>query len=280
MRYDQLFTKLFCKPLCLEAGTRAGLERVLLAHMRGQPATLPEFNARKVDALEADHHADGILELSGELAVVHIDGAIDRQLSQIDRLCFDACDLNDVNRALARIERDDAVKDVLIVINSPGGTVNGVPETARRIADLATRKNVFAFIDGMGCSAAYWLAAACDQIFTTESSMVGSIGVYLAILDASANLEMFGLSIQTIQAGDLKTAGVDWKPLTDAERDHLQNTVDEINATFRGSVLTKRSLAEETMQGQAFFGASSLEAGLVDAIVRDRDGAIAQFATR
>jgi len=277
MRYDQLFSKLFCSPLCLEPGRRAAFEQVLLAHMRGTPIPI---QARKVDSLEADRYAETILEVVGKQAIIHIDGAIDRHISQLDRLCFDACDLNDVNRALARVETNSEIEDVLLVINSPGGTVSGVPETARRIADLAMKKNVFAFIDGMGCSAAYWLAAACDQIFCAESSMVGSIGVYLAVLDASKQLEMLGLNVQTIQAGELKTAGVDWKPLTDSERVHLQDVVDEINELFRAAVTAKRTLGNETMQGQAFFGASAIEAGLVDAIVRDKDAALAQFAGR
>jgi signal peptide peptidase SppA len=285
MRYDRLFTKLFCTPLCLEAGVRAGFERVLLAFMSGQPTELPrlaeeqpQFFGRKTDPTRADRYADNLLEIHGKTAIIHIDGAIDRHLSAWDRLCFEATDLNDVNRALSRIENDGAVEHVLLAINSPGGTVNGVPETAGRIGALAERKNVKAFIDGMGCSAAYWLAAAADEVFATGSSMSGSIGVYLALLDESRWLENEGLKIETIKDGKLKAAGASWKPLTEEERAHFQSTVTQIGEMFRAAVTEKRIAVERaTMEGQSLFGRAALNAGLVDAIVPDLSTALAQF---
>lgn len=287
MRYDQLFTKLFCSPLCLDAGVRAGFERVLLAYMHGQPAELPlagtgeentRFFARKVDGARADRYADSILEVDGKTAIVHIDGAIDRHLSALDRLCFDACDINDVNRALARVENDAAIENVLLAINSPGGTVNGVPETAGRIAQLATKKNVKAFIDGLGCSAAYWLAAACDEVFATGSSMTGSIGVYLALLDKSRWMENEGLKVEAITSGTLKAAGAPWKPLSESERAHFQGIVDQIGKMFRESVNTKRPGVEQpAMEGQSFFGRAAFDAGLVDAVLPDLAAALRSF---
>jgi signal peptide peptidase SppA len=285
MRYDRLFTKLFCTPLLLEAGVRAGYERVLLALMNGQPADLahlaeqqPKYQGRKADSVRADRYADNILEVDGQVATIHIDGAIDKNLSALDRLCFDATDLNDVDRAIARVASDSTIKDVLFAINSPGGSVNGVPETAGRIASLAQQKNCFAFIDGLGCSAAYWLAAACDQVYSTGSSMTGSIGVYLALLDESRWLENQGLKVETVQDGKLKAAGASWRPLKDEERAHFQSTVSQIGAMFRAAVNVKRpGVTDDTMQGQAFFGATALEMGLVDAIVPDRAAAIALF---
>ena len=286
MRYDRLFTKLFCTPLLLEAGVRAGFERVLLAFMNGQPADLPRmqdpdappFFGKKVDPNRADKWADNILEIDGPTATIHVDGAIDKNLTSWDRMCFDACDLNDVDRAIGRVSSDASVKNVLIAINSPGGVVSGVPETAARIAALAQKKNVFALIDGMGCSAAYWLAAAADQVLATPSSMTGSIGVYLALLDETRWLEDQGVKVETIKDGKLKAAGASWKPLTDDERAHFQSMVNQIGATFRAAVTSKRtSLTEDTMQGQAFFGDAGLNAGLVDAFVADRAEAVAQF---
>lgn len=277
MRYDRLFTKLFCSPLCLDAGVRAGFERVLLAFLSGAPVE-PQFEARKMDPARADRYSDSLLEIDGKTATIHIDGAIDRHLSLLDRLCYDATDLNDVNRALDRVDADSGVKNVLLTINSPGGTVSGVPETAGKIAALAEKKNVFAFIDGMGCSAAYWLASGATQIYGSGSSTIGSIGVYLALLDQSRWLEDAGLKVETIKDGKLKAAGASWKPLTEDERAHFQDMVSQIGTMFRGAVTAKRpGVSTETMQGQGFFGQAALEAGLIDALLPDRAAALAQF---
>ncbi len=289
MRYDQLFTKLFCRPICLEAGVRAGFERVLLAYMAGQPVgifdehtaatdTVPRFFGRKIAPARADARADGILEVDGSTAIIHIDGAIDRNLSAMDRLCFDACDLVDVQRALARVSNDSAIKNVMLAIDSPGGTVQGVPETAAMISDLAKKKNVFACTEGSMCSAAYWLASGADQIFCTASSYVGSIGVYMAILDESRALEDQGLKVQMVKSGSLKAAGASFKPLSDDERAYFQNLCDEIAQMFKGAATDKRPGIEDgTMQGQAFLGASAVAAGLADAQVASLADALAQF---
>lgn len=284
MRFDRFFTKLFCKPLLLEAGARLAFERTLLSMMEGKQAAetmaqlQAEFAARKVDPQRRTKRAENVLEIRGSTALVHIDGAIDKHLSELDRLCIDATDLADVDAALAIAARTPAVKNILLSINSPGGSVTGVPETAARIAAIAEKKNVFAYTEGQMCSAAYWLAASADQILGTSSSQVGSIGVYLALVDETRALEAMGIKVETIKDGTLKAAGASWKPLAEHERAHFQEQVAQIGRTFRAAVTAKRpGVKMEVMQGQSFFGAEAKKAGLVDAIVADLDEALAQF---
>lgn len=276
MRYDRLYTKLFCQPLLLESSFRIGLEMALLSVMRGAPVET-DFAMKKVEPERLDKRSDQLLEVRGNTAIVHIDGAIDKNLSAWDRLCFDATDLNDVDRALARIAADSTIRNVLLQIDSPGGSVPGVPETADRIAALCQTKNVFAYCD-CACSAAYWLASSCDQIFAPRSASLGSIGVYLAIVDQSRRLEDMGLNVQVLQSGDLKTAGAPWKPLSESEGAYLQDRVDQIGVMFRAAVNLKRpQVAPETMQGQSFMGPAALQAGLIDGIVGSIDDALKQF---
>ena len=159
-----------------------------------------------------------------------------------------------------------------------GGSVTGVPETGARIAALAQQKNVFAYTEGLCCSAAMWLASQADQIFSTSSAQMGSVGVYLALLDQTAALTQKGLKIETIKSGNLKAAGASWKPLEGNERAHLQAEVDQIGATFRAAVNAKRpQVSMDTMQGQSFFGERNLNEGLTDGIVSGLDEALAQF---
>ena len=185
MRFDRFYSKLFCRPVLLEPAARVGFELALLSLMQGGS---PEqagavFQARKIDPDLSQRRSDKILEIRGDTAIIHVDGAIDKNLSQLDRLCTDATDLNDVDNALAAVANDRTVRNVLLMFDSPGGTVTGVPETAARIAALAEQKNVFAYCEGMCCSAAFWLASQCTQIFSTSSAQMGSVGVYLALLD-------------------------------------------------------------------------------------------------
>jgi signal peptide peptidase SppA len=278
MRYDRVFTKLFCQPVLLEPSFRVGLEMALFALMRGEiPATPPMV--RKIDPDTRDAYASMMLEMrSTHTAIIHIDGAIDKNLSGMDRISFDATDLNDVDRAIAQVRSDPMVQNVMLAINSPGGTVPGVPETAARIAQLAAEKNTFAYVDGACCSAAYWLASQCDQIFAPQSSSSGSVGVYCAIIDQSRRMEDMGIAVETIQDGKLKTAGAPWKPLTKSERAHLQDRVNQIGEMFRRDVMNARpGLERDAMEGQSFLGPAAREAGLIDGLVSSLDEAIAQF---
>ena len=178
MRFDRLFTKLFARPVLLEAATRIGFETALLTLMEGGTFdhVAAQFDARKVAPERAQKQAESILEVRGSTAIIHVDGTIDKNLSSWDRLCLDATDLRDVDQALVTVANDRTIKNVLLAIDSPGGSVTGVPETADRIEALAKLKNVFAFTEGMCCSAAYWLAAGADQIFSTSSAQMGQRG--------------------------------------------------------------------------------------------------------
>ena len=131
MRFDRLYTKLFCRPVLLESATRVGFELALLSLMEGGTfeqaaaqfhgpdefrrrarAAFDEeradgegysFQGRKVAPDRAKMRADGLLEMRGnDTALIHIAGTIDKNLSSWDRMCLDATDLADVDRALPR----------------------------------------------------------------------------------------------------------------------------------------------------------------------------------
>ncbi len=280
MRYERFFTKLFCRPVLLEAASRAGFEMALLTLMGGgsMEQAGAQFQSRKVDPDLSQRRSDKILEIRGDTAIIHIDGAIDKNLSALDRLCTDATDLADVDNALASVANDRTIKNVLLQIDSPGGGVTGVPETAARIADLCEQKNVFAYTEAMCCSAAYWLASQCDQVFCTASAQMGSIGVYVALLDQSRRLDSMGLTVNTVKDGKLKAAGAPWKPLSEDEEAHFQEQVEQIGQEFRDAVTAKRpQIDDDTMEGQSFFGVRNVDVGLADAIVSNLDDALAQF---
>lgn len=278
----RLFAKLFCSPILMETGTRMAFETMLLNVMLGEGSStqsmLPIPDARKADPQQTAKRAGGILEAQGDTAIIHIDGALDRHLDSFDLACFDATDVNDVMNAARLVGNDPAIANVLLYFNSPGGSVAGIPETAAMVQQLAEKKNVFAYTDGMMCSAAYWIAAQCDQIFANPSARVGSIGVYQAILQASDSMEKMGRKIETIQSGKLKTAGAYWKPLTADERAHLQAEVDQIGADFRGAVTAKRPQVQQaSMEGQSMMGSKAVGAGLIDATRPDLASVLAEF---
>ena len=276
--YPHLFSKLFASPLMLHEPVRLGLERELLTRMGvthsprprsyGDPAEPFEDSIEIRKRMQATNDAwrvESIYQTFGNVGVVSITGVIDKHMSDFDMSCYGGCDLADVDRALSIAANDSKIERVALYVNSPGGSCIGVPETAARVAALTKEKEVHTFVDGVCASAAIYIGSQADKITAAPSAMLGSIGVYLAVLDESRALEMEGYKVELIKAGKFKAMGASFKPLSDEERAMLQAEVDEIYREFTGAVRARRgNIADETMQGQTFRGTKAKQVGLVD----------------
>lgn len=294
--FPRHFAKLFTTPVMIHAGVRHQLESALLSRMGlstssmesipskpradiGDPGKpIDEWIAfeKKVAATQAQLRIENIFQRIGNVAVVSLDGVIDKHISQFEMDCYGGCDVADFDQALALAASDSKIEKVVLNINSPGGSVSGVPESAARVAELAKTKEVHAFVDVMACSAAYYIASQADVIAAAPSAILGSIGVYLTILDATRAAEMDGLKVELITAGKYKAMGSPFKPLADEERAMLQQSVTRLHADFRSAVKSGRraatergghqTVADSAMEGQWFAGTQALDARLCDAL--------------
>lgn len=215
----------------------------------------------------------------GNVAVIPCEGVIGRKFDKV--LYSSGVTSVDIWQRMINNAADDASVDaILLTFDSPGGAVTGVPEAAAAVADIArNRKPVIAIADGMMCSAAYYMACHATQIYAIESAQVGSIGVYLALLDQSRAAEMAGLKVEMFKSGKHKGMGQPGTALTDEQRAMLQDRVDRLGAKFRATVNAgrERVIDPAVMQGQAFDAAESLSNGLIDGIT-DFEGALSDAA--
>ena len=146
--------------------------------------------------------------------------------------CMGICSTFGLMRDINILSNDDSVNTIIFDIDSPGGTSLGVPELADRIFALREKKNLIAFTDEDACSAAYWLAAACNEIYASPSSYIGNVGTYITVYKGSM-LKQFGIDTHVFALGDLKTAGNPDVPLTEKER---QFFVDATNKNYNDFV--------------------------------------------
>jgi capsid assembly protease len=137
-----------------------------------------------------------------------------------------------VKRALA----DPSVKTVDLIIDSPGGSVIGLPETAACIAAANKVKPVRCFVPGIAASAAYWLASQASTITLTPSGEVGSVGVLDLHTDITGALEKSGVKITAISAAPHKVERAPFTPLTDGAKAHMQGAVNEWYSDFLSTV--------------------------------------------
>jgi signal peptide peptidase SppA len=166
---------------------------------------------------------------------------------------------------------DDTVGTIVLDIDSPGGTVTGVPELAAEILAARGTKPVIAVANSMAASAAYWIASAADKIVVTPSGDVGSIGVYTTHQDVSAAMEKEGVKVTYIQAGKYKTDG---NPYTPPSEEFLENTQKDVNTfyqMFLNAVAAGRGISAETVaetfgQGRMVMAQDAVACGMADEI--------------
>lgn len=172
---------------------------------------------------------------------------------------------------LAEALNDDRVDRIVLDINSPGGQIAHVPETAAVIRAAKEIKPITAVANTLAASAAYWLAAQASEIVVTPSGEVGSIGVYMGHVDRSKAIEEMGTKITLISAGKFKTEGNPYEPLSDAGLEHRQARVDGIYSDFLREVALGRGVSVDTArkdfgEGRTMTATEAVDAGMADRV--------------
>jgi signal peptide peptidase SppA len=166
---------------------------------------------------------------------------------------------------------DPNIKAIVIDVDSPGGAVDGVPELADQLYSMRGKKPITAFANTLMASAAYWIAAAADEIVASPSAKVGSIGVFATHIDQSQAIENEGVKVTLISAGKYKTEGNPYEPLSTEAKDNLQGMIDEMYGSFVKSVAKGRNITPSAVrdgygQGRVLIAGSALKSGMVDRV--------------
>jgi signal peptide peptidase SppA len=161
---------------------------------------------------------------------------------------------------------DPAVRAIMLNIDSPGGVVSGADELSQAVYDARGKKPIVAYVNGMGASAAYWLASAADRIVASPTAVLGSIGVQMA---ATVSAPKAGEKSYTFVSSQSPNKNPELG--TDAAAKQIQQTIDAMAQVFVEAVARNRGVATETVltnfgAGGTFVGQQAVEAGLADSI--------------
>ena len=169
-----------------------------------------------------------------------------------------------VRRALA----DPSVRTIDLLVDSPGGSVLGLPETAEVIFQANKVKPVNARVVGIAASAAYWLASQASTITLTPSGEVGSVGVLDIHADISKALENAGVKLTAVTAGEHKVERAPFTPLSDDARAHMQEGVNAWYGDFLSTVRRGRGARVSANSnyggGRMLSSREALASGMVD----------------
>ncbi len=203
----------------------------------------------------------------GRLAIVYAEGTIvdgdgnDRGFVWGDKLA----------RELRQLRQDDAVKAIVLRVNSPGGSVTASETIQREVRLAAKAKPVVVSFGSVAASGGYWIAMHTNRIFAEPATITGSIGVFGLLFNVQglAN-EKLGLTFDTVKTAKYADLGTLTRPKTEGELVIIQRTVDWVYDQFLDKVADSRKLdraaVHEIAQGRVWSGTEARRLGLVDEI--------------
>ena len=224
----------------------------LLVYVGGNAAgnLLPEYNVAEVEVAGAITRDGG----SGPLPTSPTSPGADDVVEQIERA-----------------DDDGNVDALLVKLNTPGGAI--LPSDDIRTAAQRFDGPTIAYTTDLCASGGYWIASGCDELWARDLSIVGSIGVIGAQVDATGLAEKLGVDFEYITAGEYKDAGQPFSETTDADREYLQDRVDEQYDAFVERAAEGRDLDPDVLrdtEARVYTGEHAEQMGLVDEL-GDRD---------
>jgi protease IV len=164
---------------------------------------------------------------------------------------------------------------VLLVIDSPGGTVPGSEALHESIRQLSAKKPVVAVVNNLAASGGYIAAMGADRIVARQTSLVGSIGVLFQFPNVSQLLERVGVKVETVRSSPLKAAPSGIEPTSPEARAAVNALVVESYDWFKGMVKQRRSLTDTELavvaDGRVFSGRQAVGLKLIDEVGGEKE---------
>ena len=206
-----------------------------------------------------------------------------------ERLCLDKCtamvEIQGEIDATSRASADNVIaglqaafknkgtQGVVLKINSPGGSpvqAGAINDEIRRLRGKYPDTPIYAVVEEICASGAYYVAVATDKIYVDKASLVGSIGVIMDGFGFVGTLDKLGIERRALTAGDNKTFLDPFLPLTAKQKDYAQQMLADIHQQFIAVVRSGRGSrikdSPELFSGLVWNGRRSIELGLTDAL--------------
>jgi protease IV len=213
------------------------------------------------------------------LLSIFINSSSDQLSDHIARVNIDDIIYTDLKRQnkLEEIYKNNAIKAVIVHVNSPGGTVVGSESVYKALRKISNIKPVVTIMDDIATSGGYMAAIGGDYIFASRGSMTGSIGVLLESTEATKLLEKIGVEFHSFKSTTIKGSPMMFEKITPEAVASMNRLVNDNYVFFKDLVKERRKLSESELDiaanGEVFSGDRALQYKLIDAI-GDEDDAI------
>ncbi len=169
--------------------------------------------------------------------------------------------------------KNKGTQGVVLRINSPGGSpvqAGEINDEIRRLRAKYPATPIYAVVEEVCASGAYYVAVAADQIYVNKASLIGSIGVIIDGFGFVGAMDKLGIERRALAAGENKTFLDPFSPLSPQQRDYAQKMIAEIHLQFIAAVKAGRGArlkeSPELFSGLVWNGARGVDLGLADAL--------------
>jgi capsid assembly protease len=199
----------------------------------------------------------------GGVALVHVNGVISRYATMFHAICGGTSTqmlAKDFNAAMD----NPAVRSVVLYINSPGGEADGIHELAEMIYQARGRKPIVAYIGGAGCSAAFWVATAADEVVIDATARLGSIGTVMTFRTRKKS-DTDQTEVLEIVSSQSPNKRLD--PASEEGRKAYQSELDNLADIFIDRVARNMGVSRETVlndfgKGGVLIGQRAVDVGM------------------
>src|SRR6266536_4564752 len=210
-------------------------------------------------------------------------------IASSEKICLDKCtgvvDIQGALESKGRASAENVIaglqaafknkgtRGVVLRINSPGGSpvqAGEINDEIRRLRAKYPATPIYAVVEEVWASGAYYVAVAADQIYVNKASLIGSIGVIIDGFGFVGAMDKLGIERRALAAGENKTFLDPFSPLSPQQWDYAQKMIVEIHQQFIAAVKAGRGArlkeSPELFSGLVWNGARGVDLGLADAL--------------
>lgn len=206
-----------------------------------------------------------VYEVLGNIAVISLDGAMYKK--DMSGACGESVvSYTNIIKAINMAENDDKVETILFRVDTPGGSVAGADEVEDRIFNSS--KKTVTLYENQGTSGGLYIFLASDHVYSTQNTILGSIGVIVTLLEEDGDSKVIHM---TSKNADNKVCN-----LGEGCKARIQERIDTYEERFYELVMKNTGRTSEEIKttfnnGDVVFADKALEAGFIDGIMTFRE---------
>lgn len=249
------------------AGPQAGVpvehqDHIVLLSMHSMAAMVVMEQSRRVVTVAHGY----AYEVIDGVAYAGVQGVIMRHESSME----ESTSTTMLRRTMRHMLHNSDVKAVMLLVDSPGGTVAGTGDLAEDIAALAAVKPVHAHVENIGASGAAYLFTQATRVSASPTAWVGSLGVYWIIADYTGFAAQKGIKVHKVASGSFKGMGAPGTEITAEHLEEAKRVVMTMHEQFMGAVMRGRKMSRAAVNaiadGRVFSAPDGKAAGLIDSV--------------